>query len=152
MVEIMAAGGGDGLELVVGEPIAEVAARRRKGVVEDIIGIVHPIDAEDGAEAAFVERAVVRDQREPFYQGLDLCPYIRKHRCVFRICRSEPMDPSTKPLVILRLRVDEAVERVLDHPVPHDDHPHAAHAGRVLVGRLEIYGCEIKHLAGKDTK
>ena len=54
-----AAGLGDGLELVVGQA-GELAARGAKGVVEIIVGIVHPIHAKDGLEAAFVEGLVMR--------------------------------------------------------------------------------------------
>ena len=61
-----AAGGGDGLELVVGQT-GELAAGDTKGVEELIVGIVHPIDAEDGLEAALVEGSVVGHKGQTFY-------------------------------------------------------------------------------------
>ena len=59
--EVIPAGGGDGLELMVGEPATEVAAGSREGVVELIVGIVHLIYPEHCLEAAFVETGVVRN-------------------------------------------------------------------------------------------
>ena len=41
--EVIAAGSGDGLELVVREPASEVLTGHSKGVVELIVGVVHLI-------------------------------------------------------------------------------------------------------------
>lgn len=57
--EVVAAGGGDGLELVVGEGAAEVAAGGCEGVVEGVIGVVHLVAAEGCSEAGAVETGVV---------------------------------------------------------------------------------------------
>ena len=62
-LEIIAAGCGDGLELMVGQMLAEMPARCGAGIVERVIRIVHLIDLMDGLEAAFVERTVVRHER-----------------------------------------------------------------------------------------
>ena len=51
--EGVAAGGGDGVELVVGKAAAEVAARSCQGVKELIARIMETVGAEDGFEAAF---------------------------------------------------------------------------------------------------
>ena len=61
--EVIAAGCGDGLELMVGETAAEVSAGSSEGVVELIVGIVHLIHPEDSLEAAFVETGVMSHQR-----------------------------------------------------------------------------------------
>ena len=60
--EVISAGGSDGLELVVREPISIIPSRCRQRVVEFIVRIVHLIDAEHLLETAFVERTVVGDQ------------------------------------------------------------------------------------------
>ena len=53
--EIISAGCGDGLELMVRKTAAEMPSGSSEGVVELIVGIVHLIHLEHGLEAAFVE-------------------------------------------------------------------------------------------------
>ena len=60
--EVISAGCGDGLELMVGEPAAEVTSGSSEGVVELIVGIVHLIDTEHGLETSFVETGVMSHQ------------------------------------------------------------------------------------------
>ena len=59
--EVIAAGCRNGLELMVGEPAAEMLPGSREGVVELVFGIVHLIDTEHGLEAPLVEIGVVRN-------------------------------------------------------------------------------------------
>ena len=59
--ELIAAGCGDGLELMVRKPAAKVSSGSREGVVELIVGIVHLIYPEGSLETAFVETGVVRN-------------------------------------------------------------------------------------------
>ena len=59
--ELIAAGCGDGLELMVRKPAAKVSSGSREGVVELIVRVVHPIHFEHGLEAPFVETGVVRN-------------------------------------------------------------------------------------------
>ena len=143
--EIVAAGGGDGLELVVGQAHPEVAAGSRQRVEERIFRIIHAIGPEHGAQASFVEAAVVRDERKPFDEGRDLLPHLREHRCVFGVFRADSMNMLTEPLIVSGFRADEAVEPVCDCAVPDDDDSHAADAGPAFVRRFEVYGCKIFH-------
>ena len=62
--EVISAGCGDGLQLMVGEPAAEMLPGSCEGVVELVVGIVHLIDPEDSLEAPFIEAGIVRNQRE----------------------------------------------------------------------------------------
>ena len=59
--EVIAARSGDGLELMVGEPAAEMLPGSCEGVVELVVGIVHLIDTEHSLEATLVETGVVRN-------------------------------------------------------------------------------------------
>ena len=104
--EIIPAGGGDGLELVVGEGAAEGAAGGGEGVVEAVVWVVHAIDFEDRFQAAFVEAGVVRHEGETVDERGDLGPYRREGRCIFRVLGAETMDTHAEPLVVLRLRVN----------------------------------------------
>ena len=53
--KVIAAGRGDGLQLVVGQPAAEVASGSRERVKELIIRVVHLIYLEHCLEAALVK-------------------------------------------------------------------------------------------------
>lgn len=119
--EDVAAGGGDGVELVVGEAAAEVASGGGEGVVELVVGVVHLVDSEDGFEAAFVETAVVGDEREAFDLVLNLLPDYGEDRGVFGVFFGEAVDLLAEPLVVFGLGVDEAVEGVYDLSVTDDD-------------------------------
>ena len=143
--EVVAAGRGDGLELVVGEPPSIVTPGGGQRIVEFIVRIVHPVHAEHLLETAFVEGAVVGDEGEPLDQRFDLLPDIGKDRGILRVLRSQAMDLPAEPLVVLRLRMDQAVEPVHDLSVANDHDSHAAYAAGALVGRFEIDGCEIPH-------
>ena len=59
--ELISAGCCDGLELMIGEPAAEVTSGSRQGVVELIVWVVHPIYPEHCLETALVETGVVRN-------------------------------------------------------------------------------------------
>ena len=61
--EVIAAGCGDGLELMVRKTAAEMASGSSEGVVELIVGIVHLIHPEDSLETPFVETGVMSNQR-----------------------------------------------------------------------------------------
>lgn len=124
---------------------AEDAAGGGAGVAEFIIGIIHLIHAENRFQAALVEAAVVRHQRQPLDHRRHLRPYFREHRSALRILRTQTVHATAEPLVILRLRTDETVELVDYLPSPYDHHPDRAHAAAALVGGLEIYGGEIGH-------
>ena len=143
--EVISAGCGDGLELMVGEPAAEVTSGSRQGVVELIVGVVHLIYLEDSLETSFIETGVVRNEREALDERFNLLPDVWEYRCIFSVFRPKSVNPLAKPLVVLRLGVDETVEGVHNLPVTHDHHSDGAYAGGLLVRRLEIYCCKICH-------
>ena len=60
ILQVIAAGGRDCLKLVVLKTW-QFFARLFKGATEVVFGVVHPIAAEHGAEASFVESLVVGD-------------------------------------------------------------------------------------------
>ena len=60
--EVISAGCGDGLELMVRKTAAEMASGSSEGVVELIVWIVHPIHPEDSLETSFVETGIVRNK------------------------------------------------------------------------------------------
>ena len=124
VAEVVAAGGGHRLQLMVGESAAEVPSGGAQGVVEDVVGVVHLIDAEHRFEAAFVEPGVVCNEGESFYQRGDLLPHIGEHRRVLGVAGAQSVYSLAEPLVVFRLRMDERVEPLGDLPVAHHHNPH----------------------------
>ena len=143
--EVISAGCGDGLELMVRKPAAEVTSGSREGVVELVVGIVHLIDTEHGLEASFVETGVVRNEGEALDERFNLLPDVREYRCIFGVLRPKSVYLLADPLVVLGLRVDETVEGIHNLPVTHYHHSDGAYTGGLLVCRLEVYRCKISH-------
>ncbi len=82
VLKVEAAGGRDSLKLVVGESAAEVAPGGGKSVEELVVRVIHLVDLEGGLETAFVEAAVVGDQREALNQRGDLFPDMGEYRSI----------------------------------------------------------------------
>ena len=139
------AGGGHGVQLVVGQAAAEVAARGPAGAEKRIVGIVHLIDAEHGFEATFVKGTVVGHERQTFDQRLNLPPNVGEHRRIVRVLVREPVNLLAEPRVVVGFGLDERVKRVGDDTSTHHHHTHAAHAAALPVGGLEVYGCKVGH-------
>ncbi len=140
-----AAGLGHGVQLVVGQTAAEMAARSPAGAKELVFRIVHLIDSEHGPEAALVKRTVVRHEGQSGDERLDLSPYDGEHGGVVGILVRESVYLLAEPGVVVGFGMDEAVERVGDDTAVHHHHAHAAHAAALSVGGLEIYGGKVGH-------
>ena len=133
------------LQLMIWQAAAIMLTGCGQRVVETIIRIVHLVDAEHLFEATFIEAGVVRHQWEPLDHRRYLFPHIRENRRIFGVFRAKAVNLTAEPLIVFRLRMDEAVEAVHDDTATHDDHAHAANAGTLLVGGLEVYGGEVGH-------
>lgn len=106
--------------------------------MEDIIRIIHPIDTEDSFQAAFVETGVVCHKGKPVYEGRGLFPDKREDRRPVRIFGSESVNLAAEPLAVVRLGMDQAIVGIDNLPAADHHYSHAAHAGRLLVGRLKV--------------
>ena len=62
--EVVSAGGGYGLQLMVRKPMPIVPPRGRQCIVEHIVRVVHPVYPVNGLETSFVEPGVVGHQRK----------------------------------------------------------------------------------------
>ncbi len=107
MLKIIAAGCSDGLELMIGQILAEMLARGGAGVVERIVRIVHLVDLMDGLEASLVERTIMRHEWQAFDHWDNFVPDIRKHRRFICVFRGKAVYLLAKPLMIIRLRMDQ---------------------------------------------
>lgn len=108
--KVKSACGSNRLELMIGK--AQPAAGSSQGVVENVIRIIHPIDSMNRLEAALVKASIVCNQRKTFNLRDYASPYLRKYRRILSVLRSQPVNPPAEPLVILRFRVNEGIERI----------------------------------------
>lgn len=114
--------------------------------MEAVVGVVHLIYLEDFLQASLVEWGIVRHKRQPLDFRGNLLPNIREYRSVFGVFLADAVHLLAEPFVVFGLRMDEAVERVHDLPVPDNNDSHAADAAAALVRCLEIYCSKIFHL------
>ena len=143
--EVISAGCGDGLELMVRKLAAEMLPGSRQGVVELVVWVVHLIYLEDSLETSFIETGVVRNEGEALDERFNLLPDVWEYRCIFGVFRPKSVYLLAEPLVVLRLGVDETVEGIHNLPVTHYHHSDGAYTGGLLVCRLEVYRCKISH-------
>ena len=151
MFQIEAAGFGHGMQLVVGQLVAEVPPRGPAGAAEPVAGILHLVGLENGFEATLVEGAVVRHKGQSGDARGDLFPHFREGGGVVGVFGPQAVHFLAEPRVVVRHGVDEAVEGVGDEAVAHHHHADAAHAAALSVGGLEINGCEVFHTSLFDA-
>ena len=137
--------GGNGLKLMVGQ-IAERPTRRPKGAKELVVGIIHLITTEDGFQTALVERLVVGNERQSFYQRLYLSPHLGKDGSLLSIVSRKTMHPTTSIIIIVGFGLDERIESIGDLAIPHNHHSNRTNACALVVGRLEVYCRKVSHL------
>ena len=145
--KVVATGGSYGMKLMIWKLMAEVTARCSTSAEKLIIRIIHLVAAHDCLKASLVERTIVRHQWQAFDEWLYLFPNVWKHRRIFGIRLGDAMNQSIPIQVIVRLWLDKGVERIYELPFPHDHNAHAAHAGTLVVGGLEIDGGKVVHSA-----
>ena len=68
VLEVVAAGSGNGLQLVIGQRLPELSTRCCQGIVETVVGVVHLIDSEHGLQTTFCPS---RTMTTPTEQTLD---------------------------------------------------------------------------------
>lgn len=144
--QVVSAGACHGGEAVVGERVAEDAACRAAGAQEMIVcGILHFIRRECSPQAAFVERAVVGYERQPFEVWLYFVPYDGEGAGQVCIAACQAMNACIYAAVEVGVWAYEAVQAFGDFAFAHDDDADAANACAVIVGGFEIDGCEVFH-------
>ena len=151
--EGIAAGGSDGVELMVGKAASEVAAGGGQGVQVVVAGITESVGIEYGFETAFVEAGIVGHEGDiggetVRFKGCQdvvfhLIPNVREKRSIFGIIGAQAVNLLAKPGVVVRIRMDEAIERVHHFPIAHDDDAHGADAAGAAVGGFEIDANEV---------
>ena len=67
VLEVVATGSCNGMELVIGQRMAELSAGCCKGVVKAVIRIVHLIDLEHCFQTPFIETGIVGHKRDRSY-------------------------------------------------------------------------------------
>ena len=59
VLEVVAAGSGNGLQLVIGQRLPELSTRCCQGIVETVVRVVHLIHLEYGLQTAFIETGIM---------------------------------------------------------------------------------------------
>lgn len=145
LLQVIAACCCDRGQSVVGERPAEGAARGAAGTVERITGIGQSVQVESGFQAPFVERAVVRYQRQTLDKGRYFPPYFREVRGLYGIVIAEAVDAGAEFGVVVRARTYQPICLVAYLSAAHDHQADTAYARPLPVGRLEVYGCKVFH-------
>lgn len=83
--EVITAGSGHSLELMVGESSPEVPSGCRQSVMEYIIRVIHPVDFMHGFKADFIKAGIVGYKGVAFKERLNLGPDLRENRCVLSV-------------------------------------------------------------------
>lgn len=146
--EGVATGGSDGVELMVGKAAAEVAAGGSEGVKESVSGIMETVGSENCFEAAFVKAGIVGYEGDiggetVRFKGCQdvvfhLVPNVREKRSIFGVVGAQAVDLLAKPGIVVRIGMNQAIERVHHFPITHDDNAHRADAAGADVGGFEI--------------
>jgi|GEM_PF-2498291 len=76
--QVITAGCGNRLQLMVRQTAAEMLTGCRKGIIELILRIIHPVHFENLFQTAFIELAVMRHKRKSFNLRGYLLPDTRK--------------------------------------------------------------------------
>ena len=67
VLEVVATGSCNGMELVIGQRMAELSAGGCKGIVKTVVWIVHLIDLEHSFQTSFIEAGIVGHKRNGSY-------------------------------------------------------------------------------------
>ena len=144
VVQGIATGFSYSLKLVVGQ-ITEGAARGCKRIVELVVGIIHLIDTEYGFQTAFIKRLIMGHEWQTFYQRFYLRPYIREYGGIVCIFVTKTMHLRTPIVIIVRLWLDERVERIHNLTIANNNNSNRANAAALIVSRFKIYSCKVLH-------
>ena len=160
-LKIIATGGGDSLQLMIGQRMPELPSCSPECIAEEIIGIVHLIDPEHRFQTSLIEACVMCDEGDGGNQVgpvvkrqlpgekhihdslLHLMPDLWEDQRIVGVATTQSMHPLAEPTVIIRFWLDKAIERIYYFPIAHHDDPHRADARWLLVGRLKVNGNEI---------
>lgn len=96
-------------------------------------------------QTPFVERAVVRHQRQSLDKRSYFTPNVRKIIGFLSICRRKPMYFGSPSGIIIRIRTYKSIYFIDHRPALNNDHSYAAHTGTTAVCRLKIDCCKIFH-------
>ena len=133
------------MQLMV-EQLWKSLARSHTGAIELVIRIVHLITTEHSFQATLIERLVMSHQRKSFNQWLYLCPHLWEHRGIFCILSSQAMYLRTPIIIVVRLRLNQGIERIHYLAIAYYHHAHRADTGPLVVGSLKVYCCKVCYI------
>ena len=124
----------------------KLSARDAKRIVELIVRIVHLINSEHSFKAALIKWLIVSHKRQSFYQRLNLTPHFGKDGGIIGVFMAQSMNLPAPIIIVVRLWLNEGIELIDYLAIPHNNNSDGTHRTAFIVGCLEVYGCEIKHV------
>ena len=146
MLQVVAAGGGNGVELVVGQ-MGEAATGGDASAVELVVGVVHLVATEDGFQATLVEGFVVGHEGQTLDERFYLRPYFGEDGSLLGVLAGETVHLTAPVVIVVRFGLDEGVEGIDNLAIPYDDNAHGADARPLVVGCLKVYCCKVLHIS-----
>jgi hypothetical protein len=113
---------------MVGKASAEVSPGSSQRIMEHVVRIVHLIHPVDGLETAFVKAAVMSHQRKVSYEMSSFPPHLGEYRSVLSVILAKAVYAHAEPLVVVRFRMDKAVEGIRDKTLTYNHETDAANA------------------------
>ena len=145
LFKIIAAGSGHGMELMVFK-VGEFTTRCLQRASELVFRPVHLVDLHNRSQTSLIKHFVVCNKCKSFNHRGYSRPHLWKHLRIIGILVTEAMHTLAEPTVVVRFRLNKAVESICHHSVTHHNDTHAAYAGTVAVGGLKVYSSKVLHI------
>lgn len=142
---------GQGVHLVVLHVWQQFLGTEMRAV-ELVIWIPYMIVLMQGLQHPFIEGNAMSHHRKSLHLVRHLTPHRRKQRRTIGVLLPDAVHLGRPKIVIVRHRLDKAVELVLDLVIPDDDQAHATRARQLGIGRLEIDGHEVMQMVFRDVR
>lgn len=140
----------NGLKLMIGQPSAKSAARRPKGIVENVFfRVFHLINGMGCPKTTLVKTRIVSHKRKSSHQGAEAVPYLFEIRGVDSIFQRQAVNAGTPITIIFWLGANQGIGGVDNAVVTHHDNAHTTNAAGHLIGRFKVDGCEIHETVPK---
>ena len=133
-------------QLMIRQLFPKRLSRSAQSTMKLVIGIFHLIHFVYSSQAAFVECAVVRHQRQTLDFRYDFCPNGGENIGVFGIFKRDSVNVGKFVPIIFGVGANEAVDFFDDLAVAYDNDADGADACAVAVGDFEVDRGEGIHL------
>lgn len=93
----------------------------------------------------FHQKACCEQQVVNLLSQVLFAPRLLEYRSIVSIFMTEGMNLRTPVIIIVRLRLDERIERIYNLAIANNDNPHGTYRTPLIVCCFKIYSCKIFH-------